>query len=218
MELQQLTPSEYDQHIAEATFRLGFIGMSNVGKTHRSKKLERDADFFGYHVDDEIQQALGLTSTEELSHWLGYPSDDTYAGREAQYLALESRYTKVDCVDTGGKNLVFDTTGSVIYLDTDTQQWLREQCLLVHMDAGDDALEPMIKLFFEQPKPLVWAGHYVPRPGESREETARRCYPALLKDRLARYRALAHLSIPTEAFSGKTGTKILDVIRSYLAA
>jgi len=170
----------------------------------------------GYHVDDEIQKSLGFTTIEESSAWLGYPDSPTYPEREAEYLALEARYTKVDFLDTEGKNLVFDKTGSVIYVGEYVLEWLREHCLVVHIDAGNDGLEKMVQKFFEHPKPVIWNGFYNRKEGESQQEALVRCYPALLKDRLAKYRVLAHINIPVAELHDKSGEETLRIIRSYL--
>jgi shikimate kinase len=218
MEAAQLTQSEFDAHLKNKTLRLGFIGMSNAGKSYRARILQKESGFMSYHVDDQIQTSLGFTTVEELAHWLGYPGSPTYKAREADYLVREARYTKVDFLDTQGKNLVFDTTGSVIYLDSAIQDWLKGNCLLVHFDAGEDALGAMIEKFFDHPKPVIWGSAYQPAAGESERDTLKRCYPKLLSDRLAKYRALAHLNIPAKEVRDKSGQETLAIIRSYLPA
>jgi len=216
MQPQQLTQTEYESHIAGSTFRLAFIGMSNVGKSYRSKVLQNECGFMGYHVDEEIQKALGFDTIDAISHWLGYPNTPDYPAHEAQYLAQEARCTKVDFLDTKGKNLVFDTTGSVMYLDQEILEWLKENSLLVHLDTGESALGAMVEKFFEEPKPLVWNGFFEQQQGEGEHEALSRCYPKLLHDRLARYRGLAHVNIPGEQLHDKSGPETLAIIKSYL--
>ncbi|MDO8518037.1 MAG: hypothetical protein Q7S26_01970 [bacterium] len=216
MQPQQLTQTEYDRHLVGKTFRLAFIGMSNVGKSYRSKVLQDECGFMGYHVDEEIQKALGFDSIDAISHWLGYPSGPDYSVREQEYLAQEAQSTKVDFLDTKGKNLVFDTTGSVIYLGEPILEWLKENSLLIHLDAGEEALGAMVEKFFEEPKPLIWHGFFDQREGESEHEALERCYPKLLHDRLAKYRALAHITISAEQLRDKNGAETLEIIKSYL--
>src|SRR3989344_6857739 len=165
MQPQQLTQLEYDRHIASKTFRLAFIGMSNVGKSYRSKVLQNECGFMGYLVDEEIQKALGFDSVDAISHWLGYPTSPNYPAHEQEYLAQEARNTRVDFLDTKGKNLVFDTTGSVIYLVEPILGWLKENSLLVHLDAGEDALGTMVQKFFEEPKSLILRGFFEQQEG-----------------------------------------------------
>ncbi len=215
MDQGALTQTEYDAHIAENTLRIAFVGMSNVGKSYRSKVLRDESDFDWYQVDKEIIKSLGFTTMEEISEWLGLPHTDTYKERERLYLEAEARHTKVDFLDTD-RNLVFDTTGSVIYLQHSTIAWLQENCLIVHLDTDEQSIAPMIKSFFDHPKPVVWNDLYEKRDGESETETLERCYPVLLSDRLEKYRAIAHLNIPATDLYDKSGKETLDIIRSHL--
>ncbi|MDO8575944.1 MAG: hypothetical protein Q7R90_01370 [bacterium] len=116
MDLTQLTRKEFDAHMADNTLRIAFVGMSNVGKSYRSKVLRDESEFDWYQVDKEIIKSLGFTGMEEIAEWLGLPDSPTYEEREREYLESEAKHTKVDFLDTH-RNLVFDTTGSVIYLD-----------------------------------------------------------------------------------------------------
>lgn len=203
MDWVPLTQAEFDAHIAENSLRIAFVGMSNVGKSYRSKILRDGSEFDWYQVDKEIIKSLGLSGTEEISEWLGLPHASTYPERERIYLDAEAKHTKVDFLDTG-RNLVFDTTGSVIYLKDSTLAWLKENCLIVNIDAGEEAIVPMMQKFLEQPKPVIWSGLYQQKPGESERETLERCYPALLTDRLKKYRAMAHMNISAEELYDKS--------------
>jgi shikimate kinase len=211
-----LTPDELDSHVANGTFRLSFVGMSNAGKSYRSKVLARENDFLWYQVDEEIQKALGFADMGQISTWLGYPSDPTYAEREATYLSLENQFTKQAAQRTNGKNLVFDTTGSVIHLLPETVKVLKENCLVVHLDVGEHSLDAMVEKFFMEPKPVAWCGNFSQEAGESAEDALRRSYPALLRWRLEQYRALAHLTIPAEEMRNKNGIETLNIIKEYL--
>lgn len=216
MDSEGLTEAEFDVHIAEGTLRLALVGMSNAGKSYRSKVLRDEEDFLWYHVDDEIQNELGFESLEEISRWLGYPTSEGYAEREHTYLELENRFTKQAAMQTGGKNLVFDTTGSVVHLDDDTIKVLRENCLIVHLDVGEDSLSRMVEKFFKQPKPVAWAGNLEFKQGESEEEAVRRNYPKLLSTRLKQYRDLAHVNVPFAEVRDKSARETLAVIKSHL--
>lgn len=216
MNLEQLTPQEFEAHLKKGTFRLAFVGMSNVGKSYRSRILRDECDFFWYHVDGEIRKTLVFDSMDGISKWLSYPNTEGYAARAAEYLAAEDTHTKVDFLDTQGKNLVFDTTGSVIYLPQSTRTWLRENCLIVNIDAGEGTIAQMMEQFLLEPKPLIWQNFFSPIKGESERETIERCYPNLLKDRLEKYRALAHITIPVEELHDRGGTETLMSIQNHL--
>ena len=215
MDWVPLTQAEYDAHIADNTLRIAFVGMSNVGKSYRSKVLREESEFDWYQVDKEITKSLGFDGAEEISEWLGLPHEDTYQERERLYLDAEAKHTKVDFLNTD-RNLVFDTTGSVIYLEKSTVEWLKEHCLIVNIDAGEQAIESMMQKFFEQPKPVIWNGLYQQRSGESERQTLERCYPALLSDRLKKYRTMAHLNIVVEDLYDKSGEETIAIIRSRL--
>lgn len=217
MPQEALKPQEFDVHLKNGTLRLAFIGMSNAGKSYRSRVLNKEADFLWHHVDGEIQKALGFADIGEVSRWLGYPTSAGYAEREKKYLALENRFTKDSAMRTGGKNLVFDTTGSVVHLEKETLRALHENCLIVHLDVGEDSLERMVEKFFKEPKPVAWAGNLVLQEGESEEGAVRRSYPALLSARLVQYRELAHINVPAEEVRDTSAHKTLAVIRSHLA-
>ena len=217
MDLAPLTQAEYDAHIADNSLRIAFVGMSNVGKSYRSKVLRDQFGFDWYQVDKEIIKSLGLSGMEEIAEWLGLPDSPTYEKREREYLDSEAKHTKVDFIDTD-RNLVFDTTGSVIYLEKPTTQWLQENCLIVNLEAGEEDIHTMIRKFFEQPKPVVWNGMYVQKRGETQKETLERCFPVLLRDRLKRYRAMAHVNVPAADLYDKSGRETIAIIRSRLPA
>jgi shikimate kinase len=210
-----LTPAEFDQHRASGTLRLSFVGMSNAGKSYRSKTLE-GAGFLWYQVDDVIQRNLGFKEMGEISSWLGYPTSPDYLKNEAAYLAHEDEATRHASMQTGGKNLVFDTTGSVVHLSPTTLDALHENCLVIHLDVGDDSLPELLETFFAEPKPVAWCGFFNQKIGEPEADALKRCYPALLAERLARYRALAHINIPARSLRDLSGEETLAYIRSCL--
>ena len=209
MDSEQLKPIEFDVHIKNGSLRLAFVGMSNAGKSYRSKILRDQAGFLWYHVDNEIQKTLGI---EDLSSWLGHPSSEGYTKRQAEYLGLEDKFTRQAAIDTGGQNLVFDTTGSVIHLSKETLALLSDNCLVVHLDVGESSLPAMMEKFFANPKPVAWDTFFSMLPGETEEAALRRCYPALLSERLRRYRELAHINIPADDVRDKSAVETLRII------
>ena len=213
---EMLRSEEMQEHIHAGDFRLAFIGMSNCGKSYRSKVLVREADFFWYEVDKEIQKKLWFSSMEEISHWLGEPSDTDFEQREKIYLEKEEQCTYLKYLDTKGKNLVFDTTGSVICLSNETKSWLKNECLIVNIDVGIDAIPAMLEKYLEEPKPVSWNGMLDVRPGESQRESLERCYPKLLIDRLQKYKKFAHITIPAEELKDTSAQETIEVIKKYL--
>ncbi|MBI4065817.1 hypothetical protein HY412_01310 [Candidatus Kaiserbacteria bacterium] len=211
-----LTPEEFDTHAENRTLRLSFIGMSNCGKSYRAKVLEREKDFLWYRVDGDIQKALGLASEEGVASWLGYPTSPTYPERERMYIGLENKFTGQAAMQSPGKNLAFDTTGSVIHLEQYVLNLLRDNTLVVHLDVGDESLEYLIEQFFRMPKPVAWSGYFALEDGESGEQAIRKSYPILLKERLKRYRALAHININASDVRNMSGDETLALIRGKL--
>lgn len=216
MDADSLTPAEFDAHLRAGTFRLAFVGMSNAGKSYRSRALRDELGFYWFQVDEEIQKALGLADMDEISAWLGLPTSEGYAEREVEYLRLENLATRKAAIETGGKNLVFDTTGSVAHLEPSTLTLLKDNCLVVHLDVGEESLEEVMDRFFKKPKPVAWSGYLTREAGESEEDALRRSYPRLLTDRLATYRRLAHVNIPASVVRDTSAQETLDIIKAKL--
>ncbi|MAZ67178.1 hypothetical protein CL652_00165 [bacterium] len=217
METELLKPEELDTHVLNKTLRLAFIGMSNAGKSYRSKILRDETDFLWFHVDEGIYRELGFASIEEISSWLGYPTSERYEAREAKYLELENKLTRQSSMRTDGKNLVFDTTGSVVHLSGDTLKTLHDNCLVVHLDVGEESLEKFVERFFKYPKPVAWCGFLQSMGGGSFEEAVRRSYPKLLQFRLKRYRALAQVNVPAREVRDTSARETLNIIKKYLS-
>lgn len=211
-----LKQGEFQKHLSLGTLRLAFVGMSNSGKSYRSRTLAEQEGFYWHHVDGEIQRALGFADMSDISAWLGYPDTPAYPERARSYLAEEERATKLDTLDTDGRNLVFDTTGSVIYLSEEARRWLREHCLVVNLDVGADKVGDMLGRFIAEPKPVIWDTFFEPVPSETTAETLARCYPALLADRQERYRTLAHVTIPAADLRDASGAETLARIAALL--
>ena len=119
-------------------------------------------------------------------------------------------------METNGKNLVFDTTGSVAQLAPETLKALKENCLIVHLDVGEDSLARMIEKFFEDPKPVAWGEYFKQREGETEDAALRRSYPTLLSERLKKYRDFAHVNISAREVYDTSAEKTLEVIKNYL--
>jgi len=217
MEAEQLRPQELDEHVRKGTFRLAFVGMSNAGKSYRSRVLQNELGFFWYEVDANIQNILDVEGMTGVSEWLGYPTSPTYQERQVKYLKAEEESTFLHQLDTRGKNLVFDTTGSVIYLSEAAKDWLRHECLVVNINVGEETIPEMTERYFEEPKPVIWGGYFTQQKDETEEAALRRSYGDMLHARLLEYEALAHITIPYAELYDKTGEDTLSVIKHYLS-
>ena len=102
------------------------IGMSGVGKSHWSKKVEAQG-FRRYSCDELIAERFGAElgkkgkATQNLAKWMGQPYSKDYEDAEALYLELENDVVTRICdeLEFGSqkhKPVVVDTTGSLVYL------------------------------------------------------------------------------------------------------
>jgi hypothetical protein len=185
--------------------RLALIGMSGAGKSYWTTRIAA-AGYPAISCDTEIENRLktaleagGYSGIKGVAAWMGWPHLPTYAEREAAYLSEE--IAVLDEVLTGleknpERDLVVDTTGSVIYAGNHLLHRLRKQMLLVHLAASSAEQQLLIQRYLEDPKPVLWRGAFQARAGEDPKETVARCYPVLIGARRQSYEALAHCSIP----------------------
>jgi hypothetical protein len=157
--------------------------------------------------DDQIEARLapvlktgGYTGINGVAAWMGWPDSPTYLEREAQYLSEE--IAALDEVLSGlekdpKRELVLDTTGSVIAIGNHTLHRLRRQMTVVYLAAADQEVQLLIQRYLQDPKPVLWQGVFRPNPGETPHQTVVRCYPVLITARRQSYEALAHLTLPT---------------------
>ncbi len=192
----QLTREEFEEKYRNNSLKIAFIGMSNIGKTFRSKQLSKLKPFETVSVDDIIQEELGFTEMDEMSIWMGYPFRDRYQKAEKEYKEMENRISLIPPPE--GKNFILDTTGSIIYIEPDSLKKLKETYLIVGFTCPDFLINEMITSFFKQLKPVIWNDMYQKKDGEDEKEALRRCYPDLLEDRTRRYHELADISISGE--------------------
>jgi shikimate kinase len=189
----------------EKPLRLALIGMSGAGKTFWTKKLAAQGRP-SMSCDDRIEQRLaprlaagGYTGINGVAAWMGWPDNPTYAEREAQYLAEE--IATLDEILTGlernpDRELILDTTGSVIYTGNNLLLRLRRQMTVVYLAASAEERQLLIERYLNDPKPVLWRGAFLPKAGETPRETVARCYPALIEARRRSYEALAHCTLP----------------------
>jgi hypothetical protein len=190
--------------------------MSGTGKTFWAKRLAANGHQ-SISCDDRIEQLLrpqlaaaGHTGTSGVAAWMGWPSNGTYAQREADYLsaeiaALNELLTELERDPT--RELVLDTTGSVIYTGNNVLMRLRRQMTIVYLAASAEEQQLLIQRYLTDPKPVLWRGAFQPKNEETPHETVARCYPALVSARRQSYEALAHCTLQVadlHALSGKS--------------
>lgn len=185
--------------------RLALIGMSGAGKSYWTARIAA-AGYPAISCDTQIEARLkpaleggGYTGINGVAAWMGWPHLPDYSEREAAYLSEE--IAVLDEVLTGleknpQRDLVLDTTGSVIYAGNHLLHRLRKQMLVVYLAASRDEQQLLIQRYLEDPKPVLWRGAFQARPGEDPKATVSRCYPVLIGARRQSYEAIAHCSIP----------------------
>ena len=94
------------------------------------------------------------------------------------------------------RELILDTTGSVIYTGNNVLMRLRRQMTIVYLAASAQEQELLIERYLNDPKPVLWRGAFQPKNGETPHETVARCYPKLVAARRQSYEALAHCTLP----------------------
>ena len=185
--------------------RLALIGMSGAGKTFWTKRLAQ-AGHPSVCCDDRIEQRLrsrleggGYAGINGVASWMGWPDSPTYAQREAEYLAAEISVLDAILTDLErdrSRELILDTTGSVIYTGNNLLLRLRRQMTVVYLAATPEEQQLLIERYLNDPKPVLWRGAFQPKKGETPRETVARCYPTLIAARRQSYEALAHCSVP----------------------
>jgi shikimate kinase len=185
--------------------RIALIGMSGTGKTFWTKRLAL-AGHPSVCCDDRIEQRLrphlqggGYSGINGVASWMGWPDTPTYAQREAEYLAEEIAALDevlTDLERNPSRELILDTTGSVIYTGNNLLLRLRRQMTVVYLAATPEQQKLLIERYLSDPKPVLWRGAFQPRKNETPSETVARCYPMLISARRQSYQALAHCSIP----------------------
>jgi hypothetical protein len=159
---------------------------------------------------------------------MGWPDRSTYVQREADYLtaeiaALDEVLTELE--RDPSRELVLDTTGSVIYTGNNVLMRLRRQMTIVYLAASPQEQQLLIERYLNDPKPVLWRGAFQPKNGETPRETVARCYPTLVAARRQSYEALAHCILTvadlhtisaTSVDEGSDAASFLNRIRSQI--
>jgi shikimate kinase len=187
--------------------RLSLIGMSGCGKSHWSKEFAEHG-FERFCCDDLITEKLTAVLARpdgtimELGEWMGLPYESHYENREATYLAYEREVLMEICQhlesedDNTDKNVIVDTTGSVIYTGHNLLKRLGKATTIVHLETPPDVLELMLEKYLTNQRPVLWRGLFSQKAEETNDQALARCYPALLSAREQQYAKLADVTVP----------------------
>ena len=201
------------------------IGMSGIGKSYWSKKLEQH-DFIRFGCDDLITEylakKLGFANAMEfdMHAWVGYPDETTHAERAKEYLQAEETVLMniINNLEAANhqQNFVIDSTGSIIYMKSNVISRLKELTHFVYLDIAPDDLDKMFTYYMQNPVAIMWNGYFQAKPDEPRLKTFERCYPLLIQSREQKYQEIAQITVPPEVHRAQETTveKILGYIKS----
>lgn len=199
------------------------LGMSGVGKTYWSKQLERQG-FERFCADDYIEDRLGQELSAQgykgisgVAEWMGQPYEQRYARTSQRYLGFE-RDAMLELISRLGRHpgthrdLVIDTTGSVIYLPGEILRALSKHTAMVYFHTPTSAHAELARQYLLDPKPVIWGDAFTHLPGETEQQAIARCYPRLLRDRTAKYQRLAQVTFdyPRLRYGAVTAQTIID--------
>lgn len=178
------------------------MGMSGTGKSHWSRRLAKACAAQHIEYDDLIGRSPELSAllasypghdrAAKMGHYLGMPWTAGFDDKEERFLALEGRIMNENLPASG---TILDLSGSAVY-HPEAMARIAETGLVIYLEASPDAQDEMFEMFIKHPKPVCWRGMFKPLSGETNEESLKRCYPLLLKQRDALYRVYADVIVP----------------------
>lgn len=206
--------------------KISLIGMSNSGKSYWSKKLEKNG-FIRLCCDDYIEEKLGsklrklgYRGIADVSKWLGQPYDKRYQSNSKIYLDYEKesiiKFIDQIRIDYINRNIIIDTTGSVIYTGSDILKQLKGNTKVVYLETPQKVQDEMYKSYIKEPKPVLWRKSFYKLNDEDDLSALKRCYPEFLKYRTKKYKSLADISLDyyllrDKNFDIKKFIKLLEV-------
>lgn len=205
MKLSQL---QFEQLLKQNKLVLSFVGMSNIGKTYWSKKLQ-GVGFRHFNCDGLIEEKLAPTlreldysGIEDVSRWMGQPYDKIFVVNQNKYLSFEREVMEEIFAQVKNGNLsntVIDTTGSVIHTGKNFSEMLKQYSMVIYIEASKNMKEKMFEQYWKEPKPVVFGNVYGQEEGETNIQALSRCYRKLLDLRSTLYSECADVIIPHEA-------------------
>lgn len=182
--------------------RFSLIGMSGTGKTYWSKKFAAKGSKV-LCCDDLLEKklgtgfkSLGYRGIKDVAKWMGQPYEKQYAKNSQEYLVCEKEAMKDILAEAQTyRNLIIDTTGSVIYLGKTILKKLSSTSKVIYIRTDSSHNERIYRLYFQNPKPVIWGKSFHKRAGESNKQALARCYPKLLEFRAKENEKLSDFTI-----------------------
>ena len=205
--------------------KLSFIGMSGIGKSHWSNRLE----MYGFHryccdemIAERISPDLGQAEDAKaaMGQWMGFPYESHYLTSEAEYLAyeVEIMHEILDEIDQiaadSDRPVVIDTTGSVIYTGASILTQLAALTQVIYFETPMDVQQQMCQAYMDEPAPVLWHGNFHRLPQETDEAALARSYEKLLTSRSKLYIEFADITLDYHLLrqEGFTLVDFLDLI------
>lgn len=209
----KITAQQFDALFQKNRLPISFVGMSNIGKTYWSERF-KEVGFSHVSCDGLIEQvllpemsALGYSGLADVSGWMGQPYNRRYAEHQKKYLDIERNVVEkiLDGIEEGKyKNIVIDTTGSVVHIGKETLARLKKHSLVVFIEASKEMTEEMFGRYIKEPKPVVFGEFFKRRGSESDFAALSRSYRNLLEARRALARRYADVVVPSVSIQKNT--------------
>ena len=186
--------------------QLSLIGMAGTGKSYWANKLAEHG-FKLFCCDDLISKKLAPVlkrpdgTTMIMGEWMGFPFHSGSKKRESKYLNFEIEVLDeiLDYLEDHDNNLdkdvVLDTTGSVIYTGEGILKRLRQYTTVVHLSIPPEVREQLLRAYVSNPHPMLWKDVFRKGPDETNEGALERCYPQLFIARQRLYERNADVEI-----------------------
>jgi len=222
----KLSKKQFEELLQREQLTLTLIGMSNVGKTYWSKKLS-ELNFEHLNCDDLIEaklapelKALGYSGIEDVSRWMGQPYDGRFAANQQKYLEFEKQVLQrilSDIKKSKTRNTVIDTTGSFVHTGEGLCSKIKENTLIIYIEAPKSMREEMFKRYMENPKPVVFGNLFSKEKNETDKEALGRAYLKLLDSRSQLYTKYADIIIPYGSINTEVDPeKFISLVEKYL--
>ncbi len=191
------------------------IGMSGVGKSYWSSRLEKEAGFKRICCDDLIGEALEKKLVKlgvkpdlnSIAKWRGLPYEEKYQANERLQIMNEQEVMEAVCEEIermGSEDIVVDTSGSMVYIDPMVITGLKEHSLMVYIVANEEQVTELYNDEVIFRRPLVWGAAYKQNQNENPTEAMRRCFADLIKWRASQYERWSDISIPYNQLRNET--------------
>jgi shikimate kinase len=182
---------------------IALVGMSGVGKTAFSQKL-KVLGFEIFCVDALIEKRLKIIDPSfsfsgigSVANWLGFPGDAQYQKSSRAYMQVEKEvmleiFQQIS--NKKNKNVVIDTTGSVVYQPKEFLACLQKICKIVFLTISPERLQELNVRYTKNPKPLIWPAELINNKNNFKKNIHKNFF-ALLENREKFYKKISDIEL-----------------------